>query len=223
MPWCPKCKYEYKEGYTMCADCNVALVDELPSEEDNNLEVIAENESEITLEETVPEIAKTVDKVESAEPFVKASVRAENYKSSAFALLIVGIFGFAFLALSYLKVIPVNLAPNINTIFYVVMGLMFLAFIIIGIMSFKASKAISALSKDEDDLTERIYSYFDNKYTGESLDAIAFLAEGVPAAEEEKFFPRSKVIRNEIVANFGELSDSFLTELTETIYSKIYE
>lgn len=33
MPWCPKCKDEYVEGVTICADCGVELVDELPSEE----------------------------------------------------------------------------------------------------------------------------------------------------------------------------------------------
>ncbi|MCR5325041.1 MAG: hypothetical protein K6E85_17425 [Lachnospiraceae bacterium] len=34
MPWCPKCKNEYQEGFTVCADCGSALVDELPAEDD---------------------------------------------------------------------------------------------------------------------------------------------------------------------------------------------
>jgi hypothetical protein len=34
MPWCPKCKAEYQEGFTVCADCNVELVDELTEEMD---------------------------------------------------------------------------------------------------------------------------------------------------------------------------------------------
>lgn len=29
MPWCPKCKNEYREGITTCSDCNVELVDDL--------------------------------------------------------------------------------------------------------------------------------------------------------------------------------------------------
>lgn len=29
MPWCPKCKAEYREGFTECAACHVALVAEL--------------------------------------------------------------------------------------------------------------------------------------------------------------------------------------------------
>lgn len=30
--FCPVCKYEYREGYSICKDCNVALVPELPPE-----------------------------------------------------------------------------------------------------------------------------------------------------------------------------------------------
>lgn len=33
MPWCPKCKLEYKEGVTSCSDCNSDLVEELIEEE----------------------------------------------------------------------------------------------------------------------------------------------------------------------------------------------
>ena len=28
MPWCPKCKSEYREGFTVCADCGCELVEE---------------------------------------------------------------------------------------------------------------------------------------------------------------------------------------------------
>lgn len=34
MPWCPKCRNEYVEGMTVCAECGVDLVDELPEEKD---------------------------------------------------------------------------------------------------------------------------------------------------------------------------------------------
>ena len=30
MSWCPKCGAEYREGFTRCADCGVALVAERP-------------------------------------------------------------------------------------------------------------------------------------------------------------------------------------------------
>jgi len=31
--FCPKCKSEYRQGFTSCTDCDVNLVPELPSEE----------------------------------------------------------------------------------------------------------------------------------------------------------------------------------------------
>ena len=34
MPWCPKCKAEYREGFTECSTCHVPLVDTLPEEKE---------------------------------------------------------------------------------------------------------------------------------------------------------------------------------------------
>lgn len=32
MPFCPKCKYEYREGFTVCPDCDLKLVPKLHEE-----------------------------------------------------------------------------------------------------------------------------------------------------------------------------------------------
>ncbi|HEX3029283.1 MAG TPA: hypothetical protein VHT34_08275 [Clostridia bacterium] len=32
MPWCPNCRVEYREGFKVCNDCEVELVDELEPE-----------------------------------------------------------------------------------------------------------------------------------------------------------------------------------------------
>ena len=244
MPWCPKCGYEYKEGYTRCADCNVELVESLEKADkdekenadaflpDETAEGYENSEYENTVnkdmfletedyQDIISEL-KEAEKV-SAKPFVKASDRAEEYKSSAFALLLVGTLGIVFLLLSYLKIIPIALAANISLIFYVVMGVMFVIFIVIGVKSFNASKMIAAKSKDEDDLTERIYAHFESGFTKESLDEAAFKSEAAPMSEEEKFFPRSAAIRGEITEAFGALDEAYLAQMTENIYSKIYE
>ena len=35
MPFCPKCRYEYKTGIAVCPDCDERLVDSLPDDADN--------------------------------------------------------------------------------------------------------------------------------------------------------------------------------------------
>ena len=44
MPFCPKCKAEYRDGFTICADCKVALVDSL--EKKRPVEETEENPNE---------------------------------------------------------------------------------------------------------------------------------------------------------------------------------
>ena len=36
MPFCPKCRYEYKPGITTCPDCEESLVDTLPEVSEEN-------------------------------------------------------------------------------------------------------------------------------------------------------------------------------------------
>ena len=38
MPFCPKCRYEYRANITICPDCNEALVSVLPEEAITNME-----------------------------------------------------------------------------------------------------------------------------------------------------------------------------------------
>lgn len=41
MPWCPKCRTEYREGFAFCYDCEVDLVDSLDKAPKNDLTVKA--------------------------------------------------------------------------------------------------------------------------------------------------------------------------------------
>lgn len=44
MPWCPKCKNEYREGFTVCSECNVELVDDLEAVEAEEKELVFSTE-----------------------------------------------------------------------------------------------------------------------------------------------------------------------------------
>lgn len=155
-------------------------------------------------------------------PYVKASERAENYKSSAYALLLVGSVGIIFLFLSLLGVIPIKIAENIRVVGFIAMLIMFLAFIIVGIKSLIEAKTINALSDTEDALTDSITDYFKENYSIDKIDEKALLSDNLNMSDEEKFFKREEVIRNLIITKFGDLESSYLDNETERIYDLIY-
>ena len=47
MSWCPNCKTEYKEGITVCSDCDAELVESLETEERCSILFGEENQIEL--------------------------------------------------------------------------------------------------------------------------------------------------------------------------------
>jgi len=48
MPWCPKCKAEYRDGFSQCTDCNISLIDNnLKEHEKEKEEENKENRNDI--------------------------------------------------------------------------------------------------------------------------------------------------------------------------------
>lgn len=251
MPWCPVCRCEYRDGFKVCADCGAPLVASLEDidkiEEDihnhDNIQDVAtfaqhetlydmetqnayadiiEGRADVFVEDgPVDQDSRTKGK--NYKPFVKASDRAEEYKSSAYALLLVGILGIVFLVLCLAGIIKINIAENIRVVGFVAMLIMFLGFIYLGIKSFAEAKTIDALSSEEDALAEDIIEFFNINHTRDSIDAIAFTNGSELIPEEIKFFKREETIKNMIFNKFGEIDKAFVDNQAEIIYQKIFE
>ena len=113
MAWCPKCKCEYVEGVTVCADCGSELVDHLDGTEDEVLQTDPQKIAQafIRTGEALPEelldseLLRDFDfDEEEAKPTVQKAYRnsaeqAEENRASAFTLLFVGGAGFLFILL----------------------------------------------------------------------------------------------------------------------------
>lgn len=246
MPWCPVCKNEYKEGYKVCADCDADLVESLEDisnsadvnenevEIENETEDFSENEfcnsdSEIPndlsglSEEQIVELAKKIEERRNYKPFVKSKDRAQEYKSSAYALIIVGVGGLIFLALCLFGVIGLAIGESVKSVAFFVMLFMFLAFIFLGVRSFVAARAIGALVDDEDSLTTNIELYFRSNYTKEKIDELALSEEDIELEEELKYFKRIGVIRDILTKEFGELEESYIDNQVEQIFGFLYD
>ena len=119
MPWCPKCKTEYREGFTVCADCGSELVEEEPAEtpaeeaewdafsqygNDAGTEAENEDESNATQEDgnDMPEDAQGRTRGRGMTvPYQDSAERASDNRSSGWILLILGILGLLVLALCF--------------------------------------------------------------------------------------------------------------------------
>ena len=221
MPWCPKCKCEYKEGITECADCKVPLVDELPVDEPTEeVSFQYEEESAEAMEEQTKE-----QKQPSAGVYQDKKAKAEDFKSSAYTLLIVGVAGIIALILIEAGVLPIHLAAPGKYITYGVMGALFLIFIIMGISSFRSSRKYAGEAQAEDELTQSIKDWalqnLTKEYIADQVSRNSQNADELP--QEMQYFNNYAVIRDGIAAQFGELDAVYLDALCEEIYGLIYD
>ncbi len=76
MPWCPKCKSEYREGFTVCADCGSELVDEEKFAQMEEERLAAERGQRLSFHGE--EIASDLEGLEESEDFSNTEEPAES-------------------------------------------------------------------------------------------------------------------------------------------------
>lgn len=284
MPWCPKCKNEYKAGYTVCADCGTALVEFLEDglkavyfgaeselyeiskflhangieksevsydEKEDTYELLVESDSVTEVQKMIRvylqniaaknEAKQAVDELASMSeeeimamqqekekrikemmrtPYEDADKKAEDYKSGADALLIVGVIGVIALILLHLGVLPVSLPTFTKAMITGVMGIMFVGFIFAGITSGKSYKKLKSQASSDKSMKENITNYLKESIRAEEFDKD--LIEDEPSMEI-LYFRRMEKLK-EMVFSYAEGIDvSFAEYILEEIYPEIFE
>ena len=276
MPWCPKCKNEYKEGYTVCADCGTELVASLEdapvaiyfgAEEElqemcqfmrangisetkiefdskegtYELLVARKKEKEAKkqlhiyltkivapkkmeeMQRMAQEMAASMENEEVEEyngPYEEADKKAEEYKSGADSLLIVGVAGIIALILLNLGIIPISLTGFTKALITCVMGVMFVVFIMTGITSRKSYKTLMAKADTEKDQKAEIQNYL--KENIEINDFDAELNDDEPAMEI-LYFRRIEKMKDMIRVKYPSIDSAFMDYIIEETYPEIFE
>ena len=272
MPFCPKCKNEYRKGFTECHECKISLVDSLEeaealqmqpkrvfdvndersyeflnqykeeAEEEEDSEIVSysdltfsekqfqkndEDESEDDLEVVAPiseqmlrqrQIAEAIRKQSS---YVDKKQKIEDYKSSGFVLTLVGGVGLVALVLLYLGIIPGFSGLKSNYMFMGVMLIMFIVFIIAGIVSFAQIKTIILEAEADDNLISRVNQFFDEYLTVEKLAKEVVCSK--KDTEEEMYFKRTEYMTRVLLQKFPEMNESLREKIIDDKYGEMYE
>lgn len=151
--------------------------------------------------------------------YVKKSDKYEDVRSSAFTMLIVGMLGIIFVVLTITQVIKIPFNPTTAWLFYGIMGAVFVAFVVGGLVSFSRAKKLQAEAEIEDAKIDEINAWAKENLTQTSVDSGLDLNESV----EILYFSRAEKIKNTLMLQFEDVDEGLIDLLTESIYTKLYE
>lgn len=157
--------------------------------------------------------------------------KAAEFKDSAYTLIGVGGIGLVAIILLACGVLPFRIPFASPYLMYGVMGTMFLIFIIVGVRSMQSAKIYKKQALSESNLKDEIMKWCQDNLSAERIDFLVLdkikqeSGEEIDIErimEEEKYFKRSQVIRDQVVHNFMNIDEAFLDNLIDEFYSTVF-
>ena len=148
--------------------------------------------------------------------YMNSGARAEENRSSAWVLLVVGVLGMLVMILGITGVLPLNIGNPY--MFYGVMSAVFILFLVMGVVSMRNAKLFEKKAESENSLVDTLLKWSGENLTAENIDAQIENAADTP--KEALYYKRFEVIRSQMNHQFMNLDQQMLENLIDT---KIYE
>lgn len=176
------------------------------------------NEKNITTDTTDNE--NIIEQLTTGSNYENSNEKYQDNLSSAITFLVCGIGGLIVVLLNdigILKFFTYKGASGILT--NVVLIGMFVAFIVIAAISFKAAKRAKSNISTEEKTNSEIQDWLTSNITADMIDASY---DGSQMAEEMKYFSRSSYIKNEIKKKYPDLNDDIVDSIADEYIEKIF-
>ena len=145
--------------------------------------------------------------------------KAEDAKSSAIALLLVGGLGLVFIVLLMLDYLPIHLFGLGKYLVSGIMAAMFLVFIAMGFSSIKTYKKYLGIAEEEQKNIEQIMDLLAQHM---SIEVIDTKLAGEPEEMPQIYYSRLAVIKEFLEAHYGGLEPALLEKLADDWYEELY-
>lgn len=166
--------------------------------------------------------AETQEEQQAPEPaalYEDKNNKAEDAKSSAIALILVGGLGLVFIVLLVLDYLPIHLFGLGKHLVSAIMAAMFLVFIAMGFSSIKTYKKYLGIAEEEQKNIEQIMDLLAQHMSREVIDA---KLAGEPEEMPQIYYSRLALIKEFLEVHYGGLEPALLEKLADDWYEELY-
>ena len=166
--------------------------------------------------------AETQEEQQAPEPaalYEDKNNKAEDAKSSAIALILVGGLGLVFIVLLVLDYLPIHLFGLGKYLVSAIMAAMFLVFIAMGFSSIKTYKKYLGIAEEEQKNIEQIMDLLAQHMSREVIDA---KLAGEPEEMPQIYYSRLALIKEFLEVHYGGLEPALLEKLADDWYEELY-
>lgn len=153
-------------------------------------------------------------------PYEDTAKMAEEYKSGADSLLIVGLIGIVALVLLHIGIIPISLPAFTKWMITGVMGLLFVIFVFMGVASRKSYANLKDRASSDHNIKEDVINYLKENVNQTEFDAeLTYDEPGM----EVLYFRRMEKLKAMLFAYAEGIDVSFAEYILEEVYPDIFE
>ena len=146
--------------------------------------------------------------------YVLKADKYDDVRSSSFIIII-----WIYIILNLTKVIKIPFNPTTAWMFYGIMGVVFVAFLVGGLISFMRANKLKDEAEIENKKIDEINAWAEENLTQDAIDSGLDTSETV----EILYFSRAEKIKSLLMHQFEDVDEGLIDLLTENTYTKIYE